>query len=191
MFVTASLQNITVDETQKKAIKGYAGLLIHYNKAYALVSRKNTEREILKQFFDILALHIFLPEFGELIDTGAGAGFVGIIMAILRPHSLCYLVERSKKKALVLTLMSTRLGLGNVTILAKDLFEFKKESDILVSKASTVSDKIAPNLPQFLKMGGKYVVFSQDKRDAPFRNFPLWNPFRDRMTYISVMERLI
>ncbi len=183
--------NIEFDRKRILKLKEYWDLLVDYNNTVHLFSKRGGEAELAKQFYDVILLDVFLPEYEELIDAGSGAGFVGIILAILNQYRSFILVERSKKKAVFLENTALKIGLGNVDIRGSDITELEFEADVLVSKASCMRDILETNLMNFVKVGGIFVHFSTAQLPPPYKNYMFRNPFRNRSIYLSVLERVV
>ena len=183
--------NIEFDEKKKVKLREYWDLLKLYNNSIHLFSKKNMDMELARQFYDVVLLNIFLPDYDELIDAGSGAGFVGIILSILNEERNFSLVERAKKKASFLEMAKLKLGLTNVEIVEDDITSRSFSSDIVVSKASCMREVLEANLPEYVKVGGLLVHFSAHKLSYPYKNYEFRNPFRSSVMYISVLERVV
>lgn len=182
---------IELNNEKSLKLKLYWDILLTYKDKTHLFSKKNPEEELKRQFMDIILLNVFLPDYRELIDAGAGAGFVGVILSILNPDRKFLLVERSRKKADFLELARIKLGISNVVILQKDINELMFNADIVVSKASCMRELLERNLVRIVRVGGILVHFSKVPLSSPYRNYPFKNIFRDGMSYLSVLERVI
>lgn len=83
-------------------LKAYAGLLADWNARHNLVSSASLADIWRRHFWDSAQLAAFIPaEAKSLIDLGSGAGFPGLVLAILlreRPNSRAVLYEATAKK---------------------------------------------------------------------------------------------
>jgi len=183
--------HLDIEEGKILKLKEYWDILIFYQNRMHLFSKKSPKEELARQFFDIVLLDIFLPNYKELVDAGAGAGFVGIILSILNPKRHYTLVERSKKKADFLEVVSIKLDISNIDIFVGDLEYFNSEVDAVVSKASCMRGLLEMKLMELIRVGGILVHFSKDPLPLPYKNYPFKNQFRDNMTYLSVLERVV
>ena len=188
---TAIENNIDIDRKKESKLREYWELLRFYNTSMHLFSKKDVELELSRQFYDILLLNVFLLEYDELIDAGAGAGFAGLILAILNEEKNFILVERSQKKASFLEMAALKLALKNVEIKKDDIESLEFNSDIVVSKASCMREILETNLMNYVRVGGLLIHFSAHKLLSPYKNYEFKNPFRDSIMYLSVLERVV
>ncbi|MDO4231798.1 MAG: 16S rRNA (guanine(527)-N(7))-methyltransferase RsmG [Lautropia sp.] len=101
----------------------WAALLLQWNRTYNLLGATNATTLIDEHLIDSLAilsaLEKWLPERQQaLVDVGTGAGFPGILIAIMQPERPIYLVEPIGKKVAFQRQSVLTLGLSNVTPLA-------------------------------------------------------------------------
>lgn len=183
--------NVGINDAAFLKLKEYWDFLLLHNKALHLFSRKEPEEELKRQFYDVVLLNVFLPEYKELIDAGSGAGFVGIILAILNSKKSYILVERSKKKSNFLKMMALKLNLLNVKIFEGDIGSFNSEVDVVVSKASCMVDLLERRLGYLVKKGGILAHYTNTPMPFPYKNYLFYNPFRKNNSYISVIERVM
>jgi 16S rRNA (guanine527-N7)-methyltransferase len=84
-------------------LKAFAGLLADWNTRHNLVSRASLEDLWRRHIWDSAQLLPFIPaEADSLVDLGSGAGFPGLVLAILlrdRPAFRIVLYESTGKKA--------------------------------------------------------------------------------------------
>ncbi len=109
---------IITDEMLTKLNKYYE-LLITWNKKFNL-TRITEEKEVyLKHFYDSLSIKraINLYNYNNLVDVGTGAGFPGIVLAIIFKNLKIDLIEANTKKCLFLAEVKKNLSLGNVQII--------------------------------------------------------------------------
>ncbi len=182
--------NINIEERKVLKLKEYWDLLLLHQRALHLFSRKDPNKELARQFYDIILLNVFLPEYEELIDAGSGAGFAGIILAILNEQRDYTLVERSEKKGNFLELVAVKLNLNNVRIFKGSIETFESDADVVVSKASCMRKLLEKRLINLVKVGGILVHFTAVPLPSPYKNFPFFNPFREKEAYLSVVERV-
>ncbi len=183
--------NIMLKDIALSKLRKYWDLLLRYNKSIHLFSRKFEEQELKKQFYDIILLNVFLPDYKELVDAGSGAGFVGIILALLNPQRNYILIERSARKGNFLRIAGLKLNLENVRVLKQDIEEFESEADVVVSKASCMRDLLEKRLVSILRVGGILVHFASSPLPPPYENYPYTSPFRNNISYLAVLERVV
>lgn len=191
-FLSKLLEDgIKIDDDKVKHLRNYWELLKIYNNTMHLFSKKQVEKELARQFYDIVLLNVFLPKYKKLIDAGAGAGFAGIILSILNEGSEHVLVERAKKKKAFLEMVILKLGLKNAVPVGEDIGSLSFNADVVISKASCMRKMLENSLASYVKVGGILVHFSAHKLSPPYKNYEFRNPFRSSASYLSVLERVI
>ena len=124
--------------SQRKQLELYVEELCHFNQSVPLFSRKQGEFFCWNMILDsLLAGHILLEDSAScpiIADIGSGAGFPGLVMAILDPSKILWLYEINEKKAGFLEYISWKLKLKNLEIKGK-IQEEKVLLDCAVSKA--------------------------------------------------------
>ena len=76
----------------------YLDLLLKWNRKMNLTALRTPREIIIHHFLDSLLLLPYLPETGNLLDLGSGAGFPGIPLKIARPDLTIDLVGLRQKK---------------------------------------------------------------------------------------------
>lgn len=106
---------------QGRAFDAYFELLASERKRAALTSLTEREDVERRHFGESLALLETLESMDAFaspaIDIGAGAGFPGVPIKIVRPDLRLTLLEATGKKAAFLELLVDRLGLTRVTVI--------------------------------------------------------------------------
>ncbi|MGQ0527632.1 MAG: 16S rRNA (guanine(527)-N(7))-methyltransferase RsmG [Alphaproteobacteria bacterium] len=85
-------------ETLQK-LKNYAALVVKWQKTINLVGHNTLDDVWERHFADSAQLAHYVPEGGVLADLGSGAGFPGLVLAMLRPDITVHLVESDTRKA--------------------------------------------------------------------------------------------
>jgi 16S rRNA (guanine527-N7)-methyltransferase len=95
------LQALNVDVSRETlgALETYAGLLRKWQRAINLVSGSTLNDLWRRHFMDAAQLMPLLPEDdGQVVDLGAGAGFPGLVLALLSGRPT-HLIESDQRKA--------------------------------------------------------------------------------------------
>jgi len=95
-------------------LTAYADLLVDWNSRHNLVSERSLEDVWRRHFWDSAQLAPLVPAAAKtLVDLGSGAGFPGLVLALLLEEQLSVtLIEATAKKADFLRAASERLGLS-------------------------------------------------------------------------------
>ena len=122
--------SVTLDETAFAKVVQWARLLKQWNRTFNLLGNSDSAHLIDEHLLDSLAivpvLERYLPRPEEaLVDVGTGAGFPGILLAIVQPQRPIYLVEPVGKKVAFLRQSVLTLGLKNATVLAGKIEEME------------------------------------------------------------------
>ena len=128
----------------------FCELLIDECRRQSLVSAKGLEHLWQRHIADsaqLLPIARSLGASGSWLDIGAGAGFPGLILAILDPARQFLLSESRPKRAMWLQTSASSLGLGNVLV-AGDARRFAP-----AAKFAVISARAVGNMPSILALG--------------------------------------
>lgn len=94
-------------------LKAYAGLLTEWNVRHNLVSARSLDEVWSRHFWDSAQLAPLVPAAAKsLIDLGSGAGFPGLVLAIMRPDVKVVLTDSIAKKCRFLEEVIARTDLS-------------------------------------------------------------------------------
>lgn len=153
---------IPLNMEQYERLEAFHHLLMEWNSKIDLTNVPEEEMALLHYADSLLPLAysgLFL--FGKsLIDVGTGAGFPGMVVAIVRGDMRVCLLDALKKRCLFLGDVKNRLGLTNVDILharAEDAARGPGRGafDIATARAVAPLNVLAEYLLPFVKKGGK------------------------------------
>ncbi len=152
---------INITPSQLEKLEFYKEFLIEYNTHTNLTAIKEEQGIYLKHFFDSLTISEYIKEGQKVLDIGTGAGFPGMVLAILREKTNFVLLDSNNKKIKFLTELKDKLQLTNVELIYDRAENYVKnhleEFDIVTSRA--VSDlRILTELSlPALKIGGLFI----------------------------------
>ena len=107
--------NINIDNDTLTKLDKYLEFLLEYNTHTNLTSIKNKEDVYLKHFYDCLTLTKLVNFKNEkVLDIGSGAGFPGLVLAIVYPNLKITLLDSNNKKIEFLNKCIELLKLKNV-----------------------------------------------------------------------------
>lgn len=98
----------------KEKFQAYEDLLKEWAAKMNLVAPSTLSDIKNRHFADSAQLADVLPKDANIIDLGSGAGFPGVVLAILGWNVVC--IESIGKKAAFLNAVKDKLGLENLTI---------------------------------------------------------------------------
>ncbi len=153
--------NIELTDTEKEQLENYKDFLIEYNSHTNLTAIKEEKGIYLKHFYDSLTLNPYIKEKDYILDIGTGAGFPGMVLAIVNPKSSFVLLDSNNKKTTFLNLLKEKLKLENVQIInerAEDYVRKNRETfDIVTSRAVAELRILAELSLPALKIGGFFL----------------------------------
>lgn len=147
----------------------YLQELIEWNKKFNLTAVTDPDEIRIRHFEDSLSILKAIDLKDEsVLDVGAGAGFPGIPLKIVRPKIKLTLIDSTRKKVeflnhiiKVLNLDNTEAVWGRAENLSKDQ-KYREKFDVVVSRAvAKLPDLVKYCLP-FLKPGGLFVAMKQE-----------------------------
>lgn len=152
----------------------YYQLLVEENSKYNLTAIRNTEEIVIKHFWDSLIYDHYLgidkDEHLKIIDIGTGAGFPGLVLAILNPGSSFTLVDSINKKVNFIKMVVSSLDLKNVEALnirSETLGQdskYRQSYDLAVARSVAYLPVLSEYLLPLVKVGGKMVL----AKEVPF-----------------------
>jgi len=191
-FTQVSRETIT-------SLKKYEDYLIKSNKTVNLIGKSTLNEVWIRHFLDSSQLIDFIDKNTEnVVDLGSGAGFPGLIIAILAKDRKIpikvSLIEKSKKKVLFLKSVINILNL-DVEVSNLNIFELKNkiQTDLVIARAFKPLEIILQLLDQktvnwkkiflFLGKSGKNELLQASKR---------WDiQYKQRMSITSSDSRVI
>ena len=140
----------------------YKNELIEWNKKFNLTTILEDKDIYLKHFYDSLCLvKATSLDNKNICDFGTGAGFPGIVLAIIFSNSNITLIESNNKKVLFLEYIKNILNLNNVTIINKRTEDYGKNNreifDIVTCRAVSSLKIILELSISLLKKDGLFI----------------------------------
>ena len=140
----------------------YEALLIKWQKAINLIGPKTIGEIWERHFLDSAQFWPCLPtEAQHLVDVGSGAGFPGLVLAILaqddrigRRHLHVHLVESDQRKATFLREAARELGLTGVTVHALRIEQTRlRDVDVVTARACAPLSQLLLWTHSYLRQG--------------------------------------
>lgn len=153
--------SIILTEEQINKLEMYKDFLMEYNTHTNLTAIKEEKGIYLKHFYDSLTMNEYIKKNMKVLDIGTGAGFPGMVLAILNEDSDFVLLDSNNKKTAFLNLLKEKLDLKNVEVVHARAEEYvhhhKEEFDIATSRAVADLRILAELSLPALKIGGKFI----------------------------------
>ena len=144
-----SYQNVSRETYQKFQI--YHDTLIKWQKSMNLISRSSSDDIYLRHFLDSAQLYKFTKKInGNILDFGSGAGFPGLVLALMGNKNVI-LVESDQKKCAfmreVAMLLDTVVTIYNCRI--EDLEYIN--ADFITARALAPLDRLIEYVEMYMK----------------------------------------
>jgi len=139
----------------------YAELLATDGVTRGLIGPRETERLWDRHLLNCAAVADLLPDHGELVDIGSGAGLPGVVLAVLRPSIRFILLEPLLRRSVFLEECVAELGLSNATVVrarAEDKAAAHIRADIATARAVAPLDKLVGWAARLLRPGGELLA---------------------------------
>jgi 16S rRNA (guanine527-N7)-methyltransferase len=181
----ANSAGVAVSDAQADKICSFLEELATYNAHTNLVADASPERVAADHVLDSLSLvpHFPLNDPIEVIDIGTGAGFPGLILAIMLESAEFTLIDSIEKKCHFIETVVTTLHLENVEILAIRAEELAHERsrreryDFATGRAVASTNLLLELSMPFLTTGGKLLLQkSQSQKDEALRTVDSLKP---------------
>ena len=166
---------IDLTEDQEQKLEEYYRLLVSYNEKVNLTAVTDRDDVIKTHFLDsalILSSQIsmdFPSDKIRVLDVGTGAGFPGMVLAILRPEWDIVLLDSLRKRIDFLNVVSEKLQLNNVFSIhgrAEELARdenYREGFDLVVSRAVAELRLLLELCVPFVNSDGCFVSYKGPK----------------------------
>ena len=162
------IEKYSVSRETLSKLKTYESLLSEWQNKFNLVSNTSLPDAWNRHFLDSLQLLKFIPDTAKLMyDFGSGAGFPGLVLAVVlqnrTPYLKIKLVESIKKKTLYLNAVASELELNNVEVLNDRIENLPaQKADVITSRPK--AKNIKKNFPPLNNTGILVMRFIQVNR---------------------------
>lgn len=171
LLIKSALElGIELSDREVDSFELYMRELLAWNEKMNLTAITKGDEIVLKHFIDsLLPLKAYSFEEHSIIDIGAGAGFPGIPLKIVRPGIQLTLVDSVEKKTGFLEYIVASLNLDLVDVLcgrAEDLAhhpnehgkQMREKFDMALSRAVAPLNVLAEYCLPFVKVGGAMIA---------------------------------
>ena len=139
----------------------YAELLATDGVTRGLIGPRETDRLWERHLLNCAVVAELLPERGQLVDIGSGAGLPGLVLAMLRPSLSVVLLEPLLRRSIFLSECVAELDLSNVTVLrarAADKAAAQLRADVATARAVAPLDRLVGWAARLLRPGGELLA---------------------------------
>ena len=138
----------------------YAELLAADGVTRGLIGPRETARLWDRHLLNCALVAELVPDRGELVDIGSGAGLPGIVLAMLRPSLQVILLEPLLRRSVFLEECVQELDLQNVTVIRARAEEKATavRADIATARAVAPLEKLVGWAAGLLRPGGELIA---------------------------------
>jgi len=138
----------------------FAGLLATDGVTRGLIGPRETSRLWDRHLVNCAVVAELLPDRGQLVDIGSGAGLPGLVLAMLRPEIRVVLLEPLLRRSVFLEECLAQLDLPNATVVrarAEEMADSIK-ADVATARAVAPLDRLAGWAAGLLRPGGQILA---------------------------------
>lgn len=144
----------------------FAEMLAVEGELRGLVGPRELPRLWTRHIVNSAAVVPFLPARGTVADVGSGAGFPGIVVALLRPDLKVALIEIMERRMDWLGDVVSELDLDNVTLQRARAEDVKERFDAVIARAVANLTKLVRLTAPLLRQGGSLLALKGAKAEA-------------------------
>lgn len=159
---------IGYDDAVLSRFYAYLGEIMLFNPTYKLVAQEDEDEIIIRHFIDSAAAMPYMASLGPktIADLGSGAGFPGVVLAILMPDTEFALVERMSRRVSFLRNVIARLALDNVEIVNCDAKRVAKTFDVVTARAYHPVYDCFDEMKRLVSGRGRIVLYKGPVKNA-------------------------
>ena len=185
----AAASGIALDEASLTACAAHYRLLVPWNRTHNLTRIVGPEEAARLHYLDCLAPLVGGEVPPAFVDVGSGAGFPGLLAALVWSSSEAFLIEPSKKRASFLVLASAEMGLDPARVTVLDAGASVTAPRVL--SRATFSAGSRQTLTRYAAPGGEVAVWGHPHDVSTWGNEVAtwgWNALSARTYRIEGLE---
>ncbi len=164
--------NLEINKEISEKFNIYAAELIEWNKKFNLTSHNELDKIAVWHFIDCCLVYNLLNLKNErIIDMGSGAGFPGMVFAILNPDLNILLVDSVLKKVTFLEHIKNILNIKNVEIKHLHLTQknnLNEKFDCVISRAFMKPNELLTFSKNYINKNGKLIMLLTENQKNEF-----------------------
>ena len=164
------LSELGLDVSRAETLERFSSLLLEKNEVMNLTAITEPDAVAQLHLLDSAALLPFVDLTGKtVVDVGTGAGFPGMVLAILTPDARFTLLDSLGKRVDFLKEVQTDLALKNVTCVHARAEEFaaqhREQFDLAASRAVAQLNVLCELTLPLVKVGGLFAAMKSTSTD--------------------------
>jgi 16S rRNA (guanine527-N7)-methyltransferase len=156
-------EKIALETKKVDRLAEFANKLTWWNKTHNITGAK-TKEAVVANIIDALIPTTFIKEPKSLLDVGTGAGFPGLILAIVWDSCNTTLAEPLNKRASFLRYISTHLELSKVTIFKERVERLNGSSFALITSRAVTDTALLLELTKNVASSDTEFLFYKGSR---------------------------
>ena len=144
----------------------FAHMLQEQGELRGLIGPRELPRLWTRHIVNSAAVVPFLPRRGTVADIGSGAGFPGVVVALLRPDLQVTLIETMERRVEWLSDVVAELDLDNVEIRRARAEEVRERYDVVTARAVANLSRLVRLSAHLLRQGGSLLALKGAKAEA-------------------------
>lgn len=144
----------------------FAHMLREQGELRGLVGPREMPRLWTRHIVNSAAVVPFLPGRGSVADVGSGAGFPGIVVALLRPDLEVTLIETMERRVEWLSDVVAELDLDNVEVRRARAEDVHERYDVVTARAVANLSRLVRLTSHLLRQGGCLLALKGAKAEA-------------------------
>ena len=154
---------IKLEASKLDKLNRFIDKLEWYNSVHNITGAK-TKEVIIENIIDSILPTTFVPEPKSFLDVGTGAGFPGLLLAVIWDNAEAILAEPLNKRASFLRLMASELKLGNLRVFKDRVEKLEHLPFELISSRAVTNTKLLLDLTQNVSSSDtQYLFFKGSK----------------------------
>lgn len=148
-------------------LQHFAEMLVNEGELRGLVGPRELARLWTRHIMNSAAIVEYIPRNSHVADVGSGAGFPGIVGAVLCPDVQWHLIDSMERRCHWLMDVREALSLENVQVHCgrSESFASEVQVDIVTSRAVAALKKLLPLCTPLLREGGKILALKGERVD--------------------------
>ncbi|WP_067780340.1 16S rRNA (guanine(527)-N(7))-methyltransferase RsmG [Actinomyces vulturis] len=143
----------------------FASMLAEEGQLRGLIGPRELPRLWTRHIANSAAVVPFLPSRGSVADVGSGAGFPGIVIALMRPDLDVTLIETMERRVQWLRDVVAELDLDNVAIRRARAEDVKDRYDVVTARAVANLSKLLRLTSHLVRPGGSLLALKGQRAD--------------------------
>ena len=173
----AAALGVELTDGQATRLLAHVALIAKWNRVYNLTAIRRPAEMLPQHVLDSLTTLLPLDREGagtkRLLDVGSGAGFPGVVIAVMRPDVQVTCIDAVGKKAAFLRQVGAELGLTNLTAVHERVETLRSPPfDVIASRAYAALGEFARQTRHLATPSTRWLAMKGRHPDAEMASLP-------------------